>query len=197
MPLATKEREREDVQGSLTLYFHEGKDNHGNPSDKVLGVSNCHVLRKNTDVDYEFKGSGAPKQYVRVNGLRRFQQGLDDIRALIGDHGMVAEFFTRDIVKLEAKENPDREDARALRKTREKLLEQQDVIAELEAFHDEVKNHWGDIGLRNIGHVRYAKAISVDIEGGTLYTEDWAAFEVDEAKVKPEFEGTVVDLGAF
>lgn len=110
---------------------------------------------------------------------------------------MLADLTTRGIVRLEAKENPDRDDERELRKTREKLLEQQEAIAELEVFYNEVKNQWSDIGLRNIGHVRYAKAISIDVEGGTLYTEDWGAFEVDEAKVKPKFEGTVVDLGAF
>ncbi|KAK7437159.1 hypothetical protein VKT23_018786 [Stygiomarasmius scandens] len=195
VPLAAEERENEDAQGSLTLYFHEGKDEHGNSSDKVLGVSSCHVLRKNTDVDYEFKGPGAPRQYVRVGGLRRFQQGLDDIKALIGDHGILADLLTREIVQLEAKENLDKENTRELQKTREKLHEQQEAIAELEAFYNEVKNQWGDAGLRNIGHVRYAKAISVDVEGGTLHTEDWGAFEVDKAKVKPEFEGTFVDLG--
>ena len=198
VPLATKEREEaEDAQGSLTFYFHEGKDKHGNPSNKVFGVSNCHVLRKNTKVDYEFKGYGAPKQYVRVNGVRRFKQGLDDIKALIDDHRILADLFTRDIIKLEAKGNLDKEDERELRKTRENLLEQQEAIAELEVFYDEVTNQWSDIELRNIGHVCYAKAISIDVEGGTLYTEDWGVFEVDEAKVRPEFEGTVVDLGAF
>ena len=39
--------------------------------------------------------------------------------------------------------------------------------------------------------------ISVDVEGGTLYTSDWAAFLAAEAKVRDEFEGNVVDLGAF
>ena len=56
VPLAAKEREEEDAQGSLTLYFHEGKDKRGNLSNKVLGVTNCHVLRKNTGADYEYKG---------------------------------------------------------------------------------------------------------------------------------------------
>jgi len=37
------------------------------------------------------------------------------------------------------------------------------------------------------GHVQYAAAISVDVEGGTLYTSDWAAFLAAEAKVKDEF----------
>lgn len=197
VPLAAKEMEEEDTQGSLTLYFHEGKDKDGNPSDKVLGVSSCHVLRKNTDVDYEFKGPDASKNYVRVNGRRRFQQGLDDIRSSICRGGTLGNLFVRQIVMHEAKENPGRKDMRALREARKNLLEQQNAIPKLEAFYDEVKNQWSDPEHRNIGHVRYAKAISVDVEGRTLYTEDWAAFEVDEAKVRPRFEGTVVDLDAF
>ena len=198
IPLATEERETEDAQGSLTLYFHEGKDERGNASDKVLGVTSCHVLRKTINVDYEFQGpsAGGAKQYVRINGRRRFQQGLDDIKALFRDNGMLADLSAGQIVKLEEKMNLDSEDARELRRTREKLLEQQEAISELGAFYDEVKDEWSDIGLRNIGHVRYAKAISVDVEGGTLHTEDWAAFEVVEAKFKPEFEGNFVDLGA-
>ena len=46
-------------------------------------------------------------------------------------------------------------------------------------------------------YVQYAAAISVDVEGGTLYTSDWAAFLAAEGKVRDEFEGNVVDLGAF
>ncbi|KIM29465.1 hypothetical protein M408DRAFT_113804, partial [Serendipita vermifera MAFF 305830] len=179
MPLATAQRKDSDAQGSLTLYFHEGKDKHGNPSDKVLGVSNCHVLRKTTDVDYEFRGSGAPKQYVRVNGLRRFQEGLDEIKAVISERGELAELLARDIAKFDAKETSDSEEAEDFREARENLLKQQETIAKLEDFYNEVKIHWCDIGLRNIGHLRYAKAISVDVEGGTLFTEDWAVFELD------------------
>ena len=198
IPLATEERETEDAQGSLTLYFHEGKDERGNASDKVLGVTSCHVLRKTTNVDYQFQGpsAGGAKQYVRIDGRRRFQQGLDDIKALIRDNGMLADLSARQIVKLEEKMNLDNEDARELHRIREKLLEQQEAISELGTCYDEVKDEWSDIGLRNIGYVRYAKAIPVDVEGGTLHTEDWAAFEVDEAKFKPEFEGNFVDLGA-
>ena len=46
IPIATEEMEEEEVQGTLTLWFHENKDEDGNPSDKVYAVSNCHVLRK-------------------------------------------------------------------------------------------------------------------------------------------------------
>ena len=50
---------------------------------------------------------------------------------------------------------------------------------------------------RNIGHLQYAAAITVDTEGGTHYTSDWAAFLAAEEKVRDEFEGNVIDLGVF
>jgi len=87
-----------------------------------------------------------------------------------------------------------------------KLEDQNDAITDLESMmdsrvgtvYDEVTKHWSDLKLhRNIGHVQYVEAITVDVEGGALYTSDWAAFLAAEAKVKNEFEGNVVDLGAF
>ncbi|KAI0031611.1 hypothetical protein K488DRAFT_86631 [Vararia minispora EC-137] len=175
VPLATEEME-EDAQGTLTLYFHENKDKHGNPSDRVYGVSNCHVLRKNTKVDYEHKG-GAQRDYVRVCGMRRFQRGLDEITKAIADHGVLADLWAREIVKLQAKEEPEPGGREG-------------------ALHDEVRKDWSNTKLdRNIGYVQHADAIKVD-EGGTGYTIDWAAFLVDEAKVKGQFEGNVVDLGS-
>ncbi|TFY61914.1 hypothetical protein EVG20_g6885 [Dentipellis fragilis] len=146
IPIVTKERENEDSQGSVTLFFHENKDKHGDPSDKVLAVSNSHVLRKNTMADYSFKGAGADKE-------EQLQEN-------------------RDLLRKEHK-----------------------AIPELEEFYAEVKRDWSDIGDRDIGHVRFTKAITVDVAGGTRYTEDWGAFEVDEAKFRPQFEGTFVDLG--
>ncbi|KAI0027716.1 hypothetical protein K488DRAFT_81018 [Vararia minispora EC-137] len=195
VPLATEEMEEEDAQGTLTLYFHENKDKHGNPSDRVYGVSNCHVLRKDTKVDYERKG-GAQRDYVRVCGMRRFQRGLDEITKAIADHGVLANLWAREIVKLQAKEGQDREDARELRRLRSQLDGENEAIADLEALHDEVKRNWSNIKLdRNIGYVQHADAIKVD-EGGTGYTTDWAAFLVDEVRVKSQFEGNVVDLGS-
>ncbi|KAF8644044.1 hypothetical protein AX16_008712, partial [Volvariella volvacea WC 439] len=165
MPIATAVGGGDgDAQGSVTFFFHEGQDKHGNPSNKVLGVSNCHVLRENTNVTYEFKGVGAPRQ-------------------------MLADLYAREIVKLEAKGmSADAEDARELRKIQEKLVEEQGAISNLENFYDEVKNQWVDIEFRNIGHVHYAKPISIDVEG-ERYTENWAAFEANEEKFKAQFQG--------
>jgi hypothetical protein len=52
VPLAAAEMGEEDAHGTLTLWFHENKDRNGNPSNRVYGVSNCHVLRKDTTVEY-------------------------------------------------------------------------------------------------------------------------------------------------
>jgi len=40
------------------------------------------------------------------------------------------------------------------------LDEQKQAIAELEEFYDDVKTQWGDIELRNIGHVHYSPSTS-------------------------------------
>ena len=80
IPLATDGMEEEDAQGTLTLWFHENKDKYGNPTDKVYGVSNCHVLRKDTTVEYEQRG-GAPKECSSMRNApipaepRRDQEG--------------------------------------------------------------------------------------------------------------------------
>ncbi|KAH9963592.1 hypothetical protein BC827DRAFT_1281393 [Russula dissimulans] len=186
VPLATEEMEG-DSQGSLTLWFHENKDKDGNPSNKVYGVSNCHVLRKNTTVDYEHR-VGAPKDHVR--------RGLDEITKAIAGCGIRADLWARDIVALQAKERQDAENARAIKAKQRQLDDETEAIADLEALHNDVTKLWSNIKLhRNIGHIQYAAAISVDVEGGTLYTSDWAAFLAAEAKVRDEFEGNVVDLG--
>ena len=50
---------------------------------------------------------------------------------------------------------------------------------------------------RDIGYVQGAEAIKVDVEGATRYTSDWGAPLAAEAKVRDQFEGNVVNLGAF
>ncbi|KAH9169579.1 hypothetical protein EDB89DRAFT_1908477 [Lactarius sanguifluus] len=176
MPITTAERAADDAQGSVALFFHENKDKDGNPSAKVFGVSNCHVLRKDTTVAYEFKGPGPPRKYVRVAGLRRFQLGLDEITALIRDHVTDADLFAREIGELEAKlesKVPEQaaEDKAEVEANRNKLARVKKDIKELEAFRKEIQDQWSDITSRNIGHVHWAPEISVDVQG-CKYTKD-------------------------
>ena len=96
VPLAAEGMEAQDVQdtGTLTLWFHESQDKDGNPSDKVYGVTSCHVLRRYTTVDYQYRG-GASRAHVRVCGLLRFQRGLDAITHAIRGHVIEADFLAR------------------------------------------------------------------------------------------------------
>jgi hypothetical protein len=156
VPLATEEMENEHSQGTLTLWFHENKDENGNPSDRVLGLSNCHMLPKDTTTTYELRDGGA-KNHVRVCGMRRFQRGLDDITKAIADRGMLAEYYTRDIAKLQAKQEQDRETVKEIRRLQRNLEEEEEALVDVEDLRAEVTKSWWNIEMqRNIGYVQYA-----------------------------------------
>lgn len=121
-------------------------------------------------VEYEFKGAGAPPQHVRLADFRRFQRGLDEIKACVSGCGTDADLLAREIVELEAKpksEDPEEaaEDEGAVEAKREKLAKVKKDISVLEAFYKDTNSQWGDITRRNIGHVDWAPKISVDVQG--------------------------------
>ncbi|KAH8992998.1 hypothetical protein EDB92DRAFT_1934676 [Lactarius akahatsu] len=186
MPIAIAEREAADAQGSVTLFFHENRGKDGNPSAKVFAVSNCHVLREDTTVAYEFRGPGAPHQYVRVVGFRRFQLGLDEIKALIGGYGTDADLLAREIGELEAK--PESEDPVQAAEDKAGVEANRNKLAK------EILGQLGNIMRRNIGCVHWVPEISVDVQG-RKYTKDIGTFELDGAKYRENFQGNVVDLG--
>ncbi|EIM86619.1 uncharacterized protein STEHIDRAFT_97308 [Stereum hirsutum FP-91666 SS1] len=193
IPLTTKECEDEDVQGTLTLWFHENRDKNGEQSNRVLGLTCCHVLRPKTTTTYEFRGGG-DQNLVRVGGMSRFQQGLDGITEAIADHSLVANYLTREYAELQANEQDDKTTSES-EKIWQKLVEEKEAVTALEALYKEVIDSWFNLRLqRNIGYVEYAPAISVADD--TRYTADWGVFVAAEAIVKPHFEGNVVDLGS-
>ena len=201
MPITTEEREDDDAQGTVGFFFHENRTGRDEPSSRVFGVTNCHVLRKTTTVDYKFKGTDTPRQLVRIAGSRRFQRGISEIRARIGRLGSDAALLATEIADLElqlASDDPDEvEEAQTgVEAKKTKLAGVEKDIGVLEAFYNELNAQWSDIGRRNIGHVDWAPKISVDVEGHR-YTRDVGTFELDEARFKPNFKGNVIDLGAF
>ncbi|KAI0045877.1 hypothetical protein FA95DRAFT_1617674 [Auriscalpium vulgare] len=65
VPLAAEQWQDKDAQGSLGVYFHEGKDRHGNKSTRVMALTNKHVTSKDTTADYEYGGRpGAPPKFL-------------------------------------------------------------------------------------------------------------------------------------
>ena len=199
MPIAPAEMEEQDGQGSVGFFFHENIDKRGNPSDKVLAVTNHHVLCKIDDKMYDYRGNGSPRQQVRVCGTRRFQQGLDEIRAAVVNRGTEASVCAEEIAELEAKVamgGGNEHDIDNLNKARGELGDHRAAIVELENLYNEIKASWGDIRLRNIGVLEYSPPISIDVNDRG-YTEDWATIRLDEAKCRPNFVGNAIDLGAF
>jgi len=200
LPLAAAEMEDKDSQGSLSFYFHEGKTKKGEPSDRVLGVSNKHVLRKDTNVDYELGHTGAPHAFVRVCGYRRFQAMVNETRALIVERVGDAEVLAEQIAELEAEPTPKDEDeaandADALKKKRQELEGVNRDKIKLEKFLKDLNSNWRDYSRRTIGWVDWAPRIRIDVDK-RAYTLDIATFVLDPAKFKKEFKGNFVHLSA-
>ncbi|EJD00197.1 uncharacterized protein FOMMEDRAFT_136267 [Fomitiporia mediterranea MF3/22] len=199
MPIATREREDMDAQGSVSFFFHENKDRNSDPSARVLGVSNKHVLRADTTVDYQFMGAGAPRQYVRVCGMRRFQRLLAETRALVTKNVAEAVRLAEEIARLEAKpksNDPEQaeEDEEALETKQAQLKKVNKDNVKLQAFFKEINTQWHDIARRNIGSVDWAPKIAIDVDEN-YYTRDVGTFELDPQKFKDNFQGNFVDLG--
>ena len=196
VPIATSERP--DAQGTVGFYFHEG----GN-SEKVMGVTCHHVLFKTNHLQnttYEFRGDDAPRKYVRLLGLRRFQRLINSIKFRIGEHGIMVENHEAEIKwleeKMKRKEEKVKDEEEELQETRKKLADMNQAIKDLERLYTKVETEWGASECRNIGHICYSPAVSYNTEEEG-YTEDWGTFECYESSFKDAFMGNVIDLGAF
>ncbi|KAF9218661.1 hypothetical protein BS17DRAFT_719925 [Gyrodon lividus] len=185
--------------GSISFFFHEKQDKNGEPSARVLAVSNKHVLREDTTMGYQFMGGGAPCQYIRVCRFHRFQRSTDEIRALVTKNVPEAVQLAEEITRLEAKlksENKEQaeedEDALEIKKGQLNKVNRNNV--KLQAYFKEVNIQWHDIVRRNIGFVDWAPSISIDVDD-CHYTRDISTVELNSQKFKDNFQGNVVDLG--
>ncbi|GJJ09180.1 hypothetical protein Clacol_003402 [Clathrus columnatus] len=171
MPIATKEEKDDtDVQGSVSFFSHENKTSTGKASTRVLAVSNNHVLRQDTTVDYQFQGA------------------LGEIRALIAANDAETTRLATEIDCLEAKPkstDPDQAE------------EDEEALAIVKNELDKLKKN--NITLQRSQYsmdryfVDWAPKISVEVDD-RAYTRDIGTFELDSLKFKDHFQGNVVDL---
>ena len=194
LPIAPAEMEAVDRQGSTGLLFHESKTKNGRDSDKVLVVTNHHVVCKDDAKLYDFRAPSSSRPKIRLCSNRRFQRGLTEIQEAISRHGQYASVIADTIRGAENKDG-DEPDPRALRTIRQTMENHLADILELEAFHKEVVANWSDIRRRDIGVLVYSPPIS--IEPVTGYTKDFAIVELDAARFRESFRGNEVWLGAF
>ncbi|KAH7327714.1 hypothetical protein B0J17DRAFT_580826 [Rhizoctonia solani] len=200
MPIAAKEMEANDAQGSVSFFFHENRDKDGAPSNRVFGVSNKHVLHKVTTVDYELK-AGMPRQYIRVCGDRRYKRFLAETRALMTKNVDESLCLAEEVARLEAKprstdedEDEAADDTSALKKKKAQLEEVEATCVALQTFLTTTNGDFHDIARRCIGWVDWAPKVAIDVDSNR-YTLDIGTFELDPSKFSANFKGNVVDLG--
>ncbi len=204
VPLAADELADQDAQGTLGLYFHEGKGRHGNKSKRVMAVTNKHVVSNDTTTDYQYSGQpGAPKQLIRNCGGRRFQKIVDETRAMLATKLDDAKIFAEQIAELVAKlgaPDYDEEDAADDNKDKQRkeadLERAKDDVKTLDDFLKLLNSTWSDNLQRIAGYLDWAPKIANDVDH-RRYTRDIGVMALEEDKFTPAFKGNHVYLGAY
>ncbi|KAG8712164.1 hypothetical protein FRC09_020173 [Ceratobasidium sp. 395] len=188
-----------DVQGSLGLYFHEGKTPNGQESTRVLALTNKHVTSKITTRDYNYgERSGVPRQYIRNCSRRRFEQVVNETRELIakqlGDAGFLAEQLAEILAKpVSVDEGEAADDKLALERKQEYFKWAAVDVGRLSDFFQLVNSTWSDPYQRIVGWLDWAPKIAKDLDH-RRYTRDLAVIALDQAKFAENFKGNFVYL---
>jgi hypothetical protein len=177
----------DDAQGTLSLLFREVEDSNGKPSERILSLTNKHVVSVDTTTDYEF--NDANPQHIVVCGERRFARAVSEIEDAINKDLRDAVKLTNELAGL-----ADQNTMAVQRKTTA-LKEKNENIAILQTLFDEVQDNWKDVESRKFGIVDWAPAIAVRVDK-RHYTLDIATISVDKEKLE-NLESNIVDLGAF
>lgn len=180
-------RQFDDAQGTLTFLFKEVKTISGEPSDRILALTNKHVASFDTTTDYLL--DEADPQHILVCGDRRFARAIAEIQKAVT-------MGLRDAARLvgELGETPV-DDASALRRARHALEDKNEDNTNLQTLFDEVNANWTDANGRRFGVVDWAPRIFVRVDE-RHYTRDIATFAVDKEKLG-DFEKNIVDFGTF
>ena len=167
--------------------FKEMKTSSGEPSDRILGLTNKRVASLDTTTDYEL--DEADLQHILVCGDRRLTRAVTEIEDAVTT-GL------REAVRLsrELKDTP-KGNTSALRRRKNALEDKDEDNVTLQALFAEVTADWQDTNGRRFGVVDYAPHISVRVDGRP-YTRDIATFVVDGEKLE-NFKSNIVDLCAF
>ncbi|KDR74022.1 hypothetical protein GALMADRAFT_71541 [Galerina marginata CBS 339.88] len=195
VPLAAQDMADTGSQGSLGLFFHRSEDQHGKTSKGVMAITNKHVVSKKTDEDYEYSGRGARKQYIRNCGHRRFEQLLDETRALLAEKLGDAMQFAEQLAELSA-DRPKAEDASYnldLKYKEQDLQRAASDVGILDNFFKLLKSTWSDPLDRIIAWLDWAPKIANDVDP-RRYTRDIGVMTLEKDKFVKNFEGNFVYL---
>ena len=204
IPLAADELADQDAQGTLGLYFHEGRDRHGNKSKRVMAVTNKHVVSKDTTTDYQYSGlPGAPKQLIRNCGRHRFREIVDETNAMLttklDDVTVLSKQITELVAKLGSPDYDEKgavDDYKAKERMEADLKRAEEDVKTLEDFLELLNSTWSDESQRIAGYLDWAPKIANDLDD-RYYTRDIGVIVLDEDKFAPGFKGNQVYLGGY
>lgn len=184
-------RASDDAQGTVTLLFHEVKTKDGTPSDRILALTNKHVVTVDTTTDYIFDAANPVS--ILVCGERRFDRANKEIKEALNTGLREAVRLAGELKDLQTKEGTPAK--RAVQRKEADLTRQlEDNEVRQELFHV-VNGPWKLAGNCKFATVLWAPKISVTVPGHP-YTRDIATLVVDEVKLE-HFNGNIVNLGTF
>jgi hypothetical protein len=169
------------------------KTSSGDPSERILALTNKHVASVDTTTDCEF--DGANPQHILVCSDRRLARAVTEIEDAINTGLRDTVRLSGEIEDLESKLGMPKENQTALRRRKSALNLKYEDNATLQNFFAEVNADWQDPDGRRFGVVDWAPKISVRVDD-LHYTCDIATFAVDGEKLE-NFERNIIDLGAF
>ncbi|KZP25739.1 hypothetical protein FIBSPDRAFT_929153 [Athelia psychrophila] len=188
-------RARPTAQGTMALYLAEGGG-----SDRLLGLSCRHVLigSEEGNLDYSYH-PGAPAKDVLLLGERAYADVVDSVKLAIGGHGIAAKRWKKQIERFTERQGNDAADAAKAEASRIKteglLAAAEAAVEALAGFLARVTKEWRTPDSRVIGRVLRAPPLALGV-GAQRFTEDWAVFALDRAKLGAGFRGNKMDLGA-
>jgi hypothetical protein len=169
------------------------KTSSGDPSERILALTNKHVASVDTTTDYEF--DGANPHHILVCGDRRLARAVTEIEDAVTAGLRDVVRLAIEVEDLESKLGTPKENRTALKRRKNALDEKNEDNATLQTFFAEVNADWQDTNGRRFGVVDWAPKISVRVDD-RHYTRDIATFAVYGEKLE-NFERSIVDLGAL
>ncbi|KAG8718408.1 hypothetical protein FRC08_005310 [Ceratobasidium sp. 394] len=181
----------DDAQGTITLLFKEVKTSGGEPSNRVLALTNKHIASINTATDFEL--DEANPEHILVCGNRRLGLAITEIEEVVAKGFRDSVRLFEEVQELVKEVGTDAEDALALERKMNALKEKNEDNVGLKALFNEVDGQWRDSDRRRFGIVDWTPKIDVRVDQ-RKYTRDIAAFAMDLKKLK-NFVRNSVDLG--
>jgi hypothetical protein len=184
-------RRSDSAQGTATLLFKEVKTKDGQPSSRILALTNKHVASVDTTTDYDF--DEADRHTILVCSDRRFDIAFGEIEEALNTGLRDALKLAGELQILELKYGG--EVNRAVERKQTALKQRHEDNTTLQDLFDKVDQKWRNEDNRKLGEVHWAPKISVRLDE-RHFTLDAATVAVDEDKLK-NFTSNIVGLGMF